>query len=173
MTGKLKQSRLFVLAAGWVRMAVVGRRVRLACVFFLAVVLSGCASELTFDVPHDRVVTELRELYPSRMHKSARKGSKEQRKRWKELAHGAWSLDITHEESPSADRSMIQMEVVGHKYFWKRQMDITIHRLSEACTGVTVRCDYLQAGLFGYSRRRDMNYERQRLAEIRSRLEGQ
>ena len=113
----------------------IGLRLKFACVLVLAGGLGGCASKLTFDAPYDRVVTELRELYPENLtRRSGRDGGKKQRKRWKKLAYSAWALNITHEDSPSADQSMIHMEVAGGKYFWKRQMEITIRRLSEAST---------------------------------------
>ena len=156
------------------RTIVTGLRLNLACVLVLSAGLGGCASKLTFDVPYDRVVTELRELYPEgRMKRGGGRDGRRLRKRWNELARGAWSLNIRRDESSSPDQSMIHMEVGGGKYFWKREMDITIRGLSESRTAVTVRCDYLRLRLFGgYSRSRDRDYERKRVAEISERLAG-
>ena len=174
----------------------IGLRQKFACVFVLAGALGGCASGLTFDAPYGRVVTELRELYPDprtggaprdgelrkgRRGREERQRRKEQERRDKErratLAgshrHVPVSLSITHAEPSSGRRSVIRIKAVGPKTIWKRQADITIRRLSEARTAVTVHCDYLRDGIFGYSRRRDRSYEHERLAEISARLEGQ
>jgi hypothetical protein len=171
MTGKLKQLRVSGFAADSGSATTTGPRLMLACVLVLAGGLCGCTSELTFDVPYDRAVTELRELYP--------KGGKMPERRqaalagWDRVSHT--SFGIKHEEPSPAHESVISLRATGAKLAWKRHVDITILRLSEARTSVTVHCDYLRTSLLGvgYSRSRDRAYERERLAEIRSRLEGQ
>jgi len=134
---------------------------------------------MTFDAPYDRVVTELRELYPEYL---KGKRAKKERQRWEEYQqsvehlawHGAMHIRITREKPSSSGRSVIHLEATAPKFVWKRQADITIRRLSESHTAVTVRCDYLRHRWFGgYSRSRDQRYERERLDEISERLVGQ
>lgn len=168
-------------------------RLKFACVLVLAAgLLGGCASGMTFDAPYDYVVTELRELYPGpppsrdaelrrgRRGREERQRLKEQerldKKRRAELAGrggGPVSFGITYTEPSSGRRSVIRIRAVGPKTIWKRHAEITIRKLGETRTAVSVRCDYLQTALFGYSRSRDQRYERERLAEISIRLTGQ
>jgi hypothetical protein len=144
---------------------------------------------LTFDAPYDRVATELREFYPrtdgflSGAEKPIRRGSRareEERRRkeiWLSLEHlavGGMNLRITHEEPSPERQSVIRLTAEGGKLSWKRQADITILRLSQTRTSVTVHCNYyLRSVIFGWSRRRDRRYERERLAEIGERLRRQ
>ena len=163
-----------------------GVLLRLACVLVLA-------AGLAFDVPYARAVAELRELYPQGhgvpggdgkpIPLQAVKDQPQQRKADRLVVerltgadvHAVLSFGITHAEPSLARRYVIHLESWGLKFSWKRQADITLHRLSESRTAVTVRCNYLWPGIFGfgYSRHRDRDYERERLAEILARLERQ